>query len=142
MVSNNKQITIHEVQDKSKIPVDQDSLAAALVSSKFIDIMPSTFSRGFTPGNQPGDGDGDGDGEGDETTDFPAPEFSDILIKYQNAYESPNPNSGSRRYGALYTSGGYTDSVELEFKVMIPVELASQIVGVQVLSGNEVIAES
>jgi hypothetical protein len=140
MVSNNKQITIHEVQDKSKIPVDQDSLAAALVSSKFIDVMPSTFTRGFTPAVQPGEG--DGDGEGDEATDFPAPEFSDILIKYQNSYESPNPDGSARKYGTLYTSGGYTDSVELEFKVMIPVELASQVIGVQVLSGNEVIAES
>ncbi len=138
MVSNNKQITIHEVQDKSKIPVDQDSLAAALVSSKFIDVMPSTFSRGFTPGQNEGDG-----GEDPEPpTDFPAPEFSDIFIKYQNSYESPNPDGNARKYGTLYTSGGYTDSVELEFKVLIPVELASQVIGVQVLSGNEVIAES
>ncbi len=139
MISDNKQITIHEVQDKSKIPVDQDSLAAALVSSKFIDVMPSTFSRGFTQG------DGEDPGEpdpGDEQNDFPAPEFSDILIKYQNSYESPNPDAGARKYGTLYTSGGYTDSVELEFKVMIPVELSSQVIGVQVLSGNEVIAES
>jgi hypothetical protein len=142
MVSNNKQITIHEVQDKSKIPVDQDSLAASLVSSKFIDVMPSTFSRGFTPVTGGGDGDGDGDGDGEQPTDFPAPEFSDIFIKYQNAYESPNSDGNARKYGTLYTSGGYTDSVELEFKVLIPVELASQVIGVQVLSGNEVIAES
>ncbi len=140
MVSNNKQITIHEVQDKSKIPVDQDSLAAALVSSKFIDVMPSTFSRGFTPGQ--GDGDGGGGEDPEQPTDFPAPEFSDIFIKYQNTYESPNPDGNVRKYGTLYTSGGYTDSVELEFKVLIPVDLASQVIGVQVLSGNEVIAES
>ena len=73
---------------------------------------------------------------------IPAPEISDIFIKYNGSYELPNSNEAQRRYGTLYTSSGYTDQVELEFKVMIPEELASQIVGVQILSGNEVVASA
>lgn len=138
-MATNKKVTINEVQDIPKIKVDQDSRAALLVSKKFVDVVPSTFVRGFSEG-QGIDDDELNDGT-EESIDFQAPEYSDIFIKYNGVFESPDP-SPSRRYGTLYTSAGYTDLIELEFKVMIPEDVADQIVGVQILSGNEVVASS
>lgn len=135
--------TIYEIKDKAKIKVDSDSLAALFASSKFIDVVPTTLFRSMTEESAvPTDPIVDDPGDGGDEVEFPAPEISDIFIKYNGSYELPNSNEAQRRYGTLYTSSGYTDQVELEFKVMIPEELASQIVGVQILSGNEVVASA
>lgn len=134
--------TIYEIKDKARIKVDSDSLAALFASSKFIDVVPTTLFRSMT-GNAAVDPVVDDPGDsGDEELDFPAPEISDIFVKYNGVYELPNSNAAQRRYGTLYTTSGYTDQVELEFKVMIPEDLSSQIIGVQILSGNEVVASS
>lgn len=139
-------ITIHEVKDKPKILVDKDSNAAKLVSDKFIDKTSTNRLRtGSSVGDteidegenwdddeEGGDNPGIGDGE------LPAPEFQDIFLKRNEGFENINP---LLKYGKLVKDTVNRTTVQLEFKVMIPIDLKDEIVGIEILSQNEVVAE-
>ena len=133
--------TIHEVKDKPKIVVDKNSPAAYLVSSKFIkpEETYKISGRSMGEGEEEG-GEGEEPGEGNLTGGLiQAPEFTDIFLKYNNAFENINPNN---KYGKLYNVSGTSRAlVELEFKIMIPLELADVITGIEILSDNEVVSE-
>jgi hypothetical protein len=131
--------TIHEVKDKPKIVVDKNSPAAYLVSSKFIKpedtykISGRSMAEGSEEEQEPEE-----PGEGNSGA-IQAPEFTDIFLKYNNAFENVN---SSNKYGKLYNVSGTSRAlVELEFKVMIPLELADIITGIEILSDNEVVSE-
>jgi hypothetical protein len=134
--------TIHEVKDKPKIVVDKNSPAAYLVSSKFIKPEETYKISGRSMGDVEEEAaEGEEPGEGNLTGSglIQAPEFTDILLKYNNAFENINP---SNRYGKLYNVSGTSRAlVELEFKIMIPLELADVITGIEILSDNEVVSE-
>lgn len=133
-------LTIHEVKDKPKIVVDKNSPAAFLVSPKFIkpeetykisgrSVVEGEEEEGEEPDNEVESGSGA----------IKAPEFTDIFLKYNNAFENIN---ASNKYGKLYNVSGTSRAlVELEFKVMIPLELADVITGIEILSDNEVVSE-
>lgn len=135
--------TIHEVKDKPKIVVDKNSPAAYLVSSKFIKpedtykisgrSMSDDSGETVDEGEEPGEGNLTGSGA------IQAPEFTDIFLKYNNSFENLN---ASNKYGKLYNVSGTSRAlVELEFKVMIPLELSDVITGIEILSDNEVVSE-
>jgi hypothetical protein len=134
--------TIHEVKDKPKIVVDKNSPAAFLVSSKFIKPEDTykisgrsmaEFTEEDSEGEEPGEGNLTGEGA------IKAPEFTDIFLKYNNSFENVN---SSNKYGKLYNVSGTSRAlVELEFKIMIPLELADVITGIEILSDNEVVSE-
>jgi hypothetical protein len=134
--------TIHEVKDKPKIVVDKNSPAAYLVSQKFVQPEETYKISGRSYVDDSGESD-EGDSSAEETdsvgSPIPAPEFSDILLKYNNNFENLN---SSHKYGKLYNVSGTSRAlVELEFKVMIPLELADVITGIEILSDNEVVTE-
>lgn len=135
-------LTIHEVKDKPKIVVDKDSPAAYLVAPKFIDPKETykISGRAVFDGEEYESGDDYEDGESSgESNLLQAPEFSDIYLKYNGAFENINSSS---KYGNLYNVSGTSRAlVELEFKVMIPLDLADVITGIEILSDNEVVTE-
>jgi len=60
-------------------------------------------------------------------------------LKRNGSFENLNP---SNKYGVLYNVSGTSRAlVELEFKVMIPLELVDVVTGIEILSDNEVVAE-
>ncbi len=128
-------ISLHDVKDKPRILVDKDSAAAKLVNPKFINKQGSNRIRtgAVIVGDEP---------EFPEDPEYPgeyalqAPEFTDIYIKYNNAFENVDP---THKYGKLIKQGDNV-SVELEFKIMIPVDLEDIVTGVEILSEDEVIA--
>lgn len=140
-------ITIHEVKDKPKILVDKDSNAAKLVNDKFIDKTSknrlrtgsSAGDEEFNEGEEWIDEDDDGSNNpGIEDGELPAPEFKDIFLKRNGVFENINP---SNKYGILVQDSVNRASAQLEFKVMIPIDLKDEIVGIEILSQNEVVAE-
>jgi hypothetical protein len=140
-----KMLTIHEVKDKPKIVVDKNSPAAYLVASKFIDPQ-DTYKISGRSAVDPGDSSGDeGESEDqdeasyDESGSLQAPEFTDIFLKRNGSFENLN---SSNKYGVLYNVSGTSRAlVELEFKVIIPLDIADMITGIEILSDNEVISE-
>lgn len=130
-----KSQNIHDIQDKPKIIVGSNSKASKLVNKKFIQVSADSSSVGSlrqpAPETDPN--------EGTDDMLLRAPEYSDILIKYENAYENVN---FSHNYGALYNISTTEARVKLDFKVMIPLDLAEEVVGVEILSGDEVIAST
>lgn len=138
MAKQDKKSTSHEVLDKQLIEVDPLSLAALVGNSKYIKVLPRDKVAGFIRGVDDSDGDAeDTDNPDDNVVNIPGPGTEDIFIKYQNTYEKPN---SAHEYGTLYNDTALVSKVNLEFKVMIPLELADAIVGVEILSENEVIA--
>lgn len=139
-----KTVTIHEVKDKPKIVVDKNSPAAYLVASKFIDPQETYKIYGRSSVDAEGeenDGRSDDDDSSSESegTVLQAPEFTDIFLKRNGSFENLNP---SNKYGVLYNVSGTSRAlVELEFKVMIPLELVDAVTGIEILSDNEVVAE-
>jgi hypothetical protein len=139
-----KTVTIHEVKDKPKIVVDKNSPAAYLVASKFIDPQETYKIYGRSSVDAEGeenDGRSDDDDSSSESggTVLQAPEFTDIFLKRNGSFENLNP---SNKYGVLYNVSGTSRAlVELEFKVMIPLELVDVVTGIEILSDNEVVAE-
>lgn len=139
-----EKLTIHEVKDKPKIVVDKNSPAAYLVASKFIDPKETYKISGRSiPEDEDFDAEGEEDYEDGETSDgvglLQAPEFSDMYVKYNGSFENIN---SSNKYGKLYNVSGTSRAlVELEFKVMIPLDLADVITGIEILSDNEVVTE-
>lgn len=126
-------VSIHEVEDKPKIVVGANSRAKRLVNSKYIIQLPEDEKIGsFRQA-----GDSDPGEEAPEDTGLAAPEYSDIFIKYNGAYENVTL---SHNYGQLYNISPTSSRVKLEFKVMIPIELADEVIGIEILSGDEVIA--
>jgi hypothetical protein len=137
MGNRDKDLTIHEVKDKPRILVDIDSPASFLVNPKFINRQVSykiTGSSLFSSDAEPDEGDQFGDPD-EENGAFKAPEYTDIYIKYNGTYENMNP---THTYGVLYNQPDVR--VELDFKIMIPLDIADDVIGVEILSGNEVIA--
>lgn len=138
MVKQIKKNTTHEVQDKPLIEVDPSSFAALVANPKYVKLLPRDVVSGFIRGvDDNSDGTGDGEEEPGQIVDIPGPGIEDIFIKYGSEYEIPDP---SKKYGTLYNETGQTSKVNLEFKVMIPLDLAEQIVGIEILSQNEVIS--
>jgi hypothetical protein len=138
MAKQDKKSTSHEVLDKQLIEVDPQSLAALVGNQKYIKVLPRDKVAGFIRGISDSDGDAeDTDVPTDVVVNTPGPGTEDIFIKYGTGYEKPNP---AHEYGTLYNDTGLVSKVNLEFKVMIPLELADAIVGVEILSENEVIA--
>jgi hypothetical protein len=138
-----EKLTIHEVKDKPKIVVDKNSPAAFLVASKFIDPK-ETFKISGRSVVEEGDTGEDGEGEPGEGSAggeglLQAPEFGDMYLKYNGSFQNINPLN---KYGKLYNVSGTSRAlVELEFKVMIPLDLADVITGIEILSDNEVVTE-
>lgn len=134
-------LTIHEVKDKPKILVDKDSNAAKLVNEKFINKTDSNRLRtGSSLEDQIDERDDDDEGgeEGEGSEGLPAPEFSDIFIKRNNSFENLN---SSNKYGILINDSVDRTSVQLEFKVMIPLDIKDQVTGIEILSKDEVVAQ-
>jgi hypothetical protein len=137
-----EKLTIHEVKDKPKIVVDKDSPAAYLVASKFIDPKETYKISGRSlPDDE--DYESEDDYEDGDTSGgtglLQAPEFSDMYVKYNGTFENVN---SLNKYGKLYNVSGTSRAlVELEFKVMIPLDLADVITGIEILSDNEVVTE-
>lgn len=132
-------LTIHEVKDKPKIVVDKNSPAAFLVSSKFIKPEETYKISGRSMVENPEEEQEPEEPEGEESVSglIKAPELTDIFLKNNNAFENI---SSSSKYGKLYNVSGTSRAlVELEFKVMIPLDLAGVITGIEILSDNEVI---
>lgn len=137
-----EKLTIHEVKDKPKIVVDKNSPAAYLVAPKFIDPK-ETYKISGRAIAADEDYKSEDDYEDNESSGesglLQAPEFSDIYLKYNGAFENIN---SSNKYGKLYNVSGTSRAlVELEFKVMIPLDLADVITGIEILSDNEVVTE-
>lgn len=137
-----EKLTIHEVKDKPKIVVDKNSPAAYLVAPKFIDPK-ETYKISGRAVAADEDYESEDDYEDNESSGesglLQAPEFSDIYLKYNGAFENIN---SSNKYGKLYNVSGTSRAlVELEFKVMIPLDLADVITGIEILSDNEVVTE-
>lgn len=141
MTKQGKKSTSHDVQDKPLIEVDPQSFAALVANKKYINVLKRDVAAGFIRGIDDGDWQGNGDGDDDEpesvVSNVPGPGIEDIFIKYGTAYERP---TSLHKYGTLYDDNGQSGKVSLDFKVMIPLALAESIVGVEVLSENEVIA--
>lgn len=136
-----EKLTIHEVKDKPKIVVDKNSPAAYLVASKFIDPKETYKISGRAVAEE--DYESEDDYEDSESSSegglIQAPEFSDIFLKYNGSFENIN---SSNKYGKLYNVSGTSRAlVELEFKVMIPLDLVDVITGIEILSDNEVVTE-
>lgn len=137
MAKVDKKSTSHDVQDKPLIEVDPSSFAALLGNTKYIKVLPRDKVAGFIRGVDDSEGDPEDTDNPDEVVAaIPGPGLEDIFIKYGNTYEKPDP---SHEYGTLYNDTGQISKVNLEFKVMIPLELADAIVGIEILSENEVI---
>ncbi len=139
-------LTIHEVKDKPRILVDKDSNAAKLVSDKFVD---KTSKNRLRTGSSVGDNEIDENEkwneDDDDATDpglgdgeLPAPEFKDIFLKRNEGFENINP---LLKYGKLVKDTVNRTTVQLEFRVMVPLDLKDEIVGIEILSQNEVVAE-
>jgi hypothetical protein len=140
MEKKDKKNTSHDVQDKPLIEVDPTSFAALVANPKYIKTLPRDAVAGFIQGVNDSDWKGEGDPDDDEPGDIstiPGPGIEDIFIKYGNAYEKPD---SSKKYGTLYNDTGQTSKVNLEFKIMIPLDLIDTVVGIEILSENEVIA--
>jgi len=140
-------LTIHEVKDKPKILVDKDSNAAKLVNDKFIDKTSQNRLRtgssagddGFNENEEWSEEDDDGSNDpGIQEGELPAPEFTDIFLKRNGVFENVNSSS---KYGVLVQDTVNRTTVQLEFKVMVPIDLKDEIVGIEILSQNEVVAE-
>jgi len=135
-------LTIHEIADKPKILVDKDSNAAKLVNEKFISKTDSNRLRTGSSGEDEIDENEDSEEEegeeGDGEQGLPAPEFSDIFIKRNGAFENLN---SSNKYGILVNDSVDRTSVQIEFKVMIPLDIKDQVTGIEVLSKDEVVAQ-
>lgn len=126
-------INIHEVKDKPKIVVGPNSKAKRLVNPKYINQLPQDERVGsFREAEERDLGE-----EAPEDTGLAAPEYSDIFLKYNGSYENVTL---SHNYGSLYNISPTASRVKLEFKVMIPIELADEVIGIEILSGDEVIA--
>lgn len=139
MVKQVKKSTSHEVQDKPLIEVDPNSFTALVANPKYVKFLPRDVVSGFIQGVDDGDWKGSGDGEDDpeDIVNIPGPGIEDIFIKYGTAYEKP---SASKKYGTLYNETGQTSKVNLEFKVMIPLDIADKVIGIEILSEDEVVA--
>jgi hypothetical protein len=131
-----EKITIHEVKDKPKIVVDKNSPAAYLVAAKFIDPKETykIYGRSVVEEEEREE---EKEEEEEKEGLLPAPEFSDLFVKFNTSFENVD---SSKKYGKLYNVSGTSRAlVELEFKVMIPLDLAGVITGIEILSDDEVV---
>lgn len=137
MATKNNDLTSHEVKNQPRVIVEEDSVPSFAVDPKFIKVVKKNKISGFSGTSFiPGDDEDEFSEDPEEQKLLPAPEFNDILIKNNGAYE--NINSGTD-YGTLYEAGGRS-RVELEFKILIPEDLAGIVTGIEILQDDEVIS--